>query len=199
MYPLVIHLFSISSVVSLLFLPFYALLFLIDPNIFLEEEVSSEDLENWEIFQKPRPGIPAFIAQLYSVGRLLLFDPAPLQGETEWGLNMGVFLYLIAVIILILTMNAALEFILLPWLVVSLIVLPIMVIIEAAKGDFSFEQVNVDYAVFEEYEDFDFPVYEEGVTPAQPNEDVPTQDSTEDTADAADDTTDASDAVPTQG
>jgi len=153
MYPILIHMFTISAPFTLVFLPLYALLYYINPDFFLEEEPPAGGFENWDILYTPRPGVPAIIAQLYSVGKLLLFDSGALEGE-EWGLNLGVFLKLIGIIILVIIMNLALESILAPWLVISLITLPIMTIVEIAKGDFNFNEVSLDYDIYSEYENY---------------------------------------------
>jgi len=149
-YPIILHLFSTFSFLGIPFLPVYALFFLVDPAMFLEEDVSQEELENWDTYQKPRPGIPAIISELYSIANLLIFDPAYLKGEGKWGLNMGVFSILFSLFILLDVLQGIFEPFFFVWLILSLLTLPILMIVEYFKGDFTLDEVPIEYAVYTE-------------------------------------------------
>uniref|UniRef100_A0A7S3IFS0 Uncharacterized protein n=1 Tax=Strombidium inclinatum TaxID=197538 RepID=A0A7S3IFS0_9SPIT len=169
MYPIIMDFFIKGSFCLLLFLPFYGLLYFFAPEMFLEEAVEENDYDTWQGLHKPRPGIPAIIAELYSVAKLLLFDFTWLKGEGEWGLNLGVFLYLPVMTIILLVVEVLFYSYRQWWSFISLFIfLPIISFIEVIDGRFSFKDVPLDYTDTPDGE----PIYaEEAVGEEKPSND----------------------------
>jgi len=80
MYPIIFYLFELTSASALILLPFYMVLYLIEPRFFVAGEHSDEDFENPSTIFEPRPSIPSVIAQLYAMAKLLIFKADYLTG-----------------------------------------------------------------------------------------------------------------------
>jgi len=131
MYPHITYVFNYAMGNLHWHLLWMALLYIIAPSIFLDDSVDLEsvDVNDWDTLYKPRAGIPAMVATLYSTAKFLFFNKPELEGEGEWGLSVGAFVYLWLMSIGIFLLDLLASPVLAVWSMISSVTVPLEVLI----------------------------------------------------------------------
>ena len=101
------------------------------------------------------------IAQQYQLVQIVFFNSDILKGETPWGLNFFVFVQLFFVAILLQISIPVASIVMLPWLALSLVLIPSITLFQVLFMDLDITKASIDYDIIQEYDSFEFPDYYE--------------------------------------